>query len=432
MKELLSEWQAIKHDYKQEEFVSQLHSNKLLKDKKIVIFTESAETAANIYSILKDEYGDSVLYYSSGQKDELKDVIKYNYDPNQKEYEQEDKIKLLITTDVLAEGINLHRSNIIVNYDLPWNPTRVLQRVGRVNRVGTKHDKVYIFNFFPTSETDKQLGLENSIIAKIQAFHNALGEDAKYLSEEEEVESYNLRGEQLYRTLKSKETFNEDDEESPELKYISILRNIRDKKTDLYAKIAELPKKIRTAKDYDDISSDSLITFFRKGKLRKFCITKGDVSVEIPFDEAVKYFECEPNEKMKQLPNRYFDFPAKNKELFGHPIDTEPMMVRKGRSKMDKIVKDLKGLLNCPKYTQDEKVYLQTVINAFGNRKIADAIAKKLNNFFENEFDDIKLLAGIKSIVPDIYLYQDEKNKSEKTSQKREIVLSEFLYKKGE
>ena len=75
---------------------------------------------------------------------------------------------------------------------------------------------------------------------------------------------------------------------------------------------------------------------------------------------------------------------------------------------------------------------MQTVINAFGNRKIADAIAKKLNNFFENEFDDIKLLAGIKSIVPDIYLYQDEKNKSEKTSQKREIVLSEFLYKKGE
>ena len=432
LKELLSEWQSIKHDYKQEEFISQLHSNKLLKDKKIVIFTESAETAANLYNILKDEYGDSVLYYSSGQKDELKDVIKYNYDPNQKEYEQEDKIKLLITTDVLAEGINLHRSNIIVNYDLPWNPTRVLQRVGRVNRVGTKHDKVYIFNFFPTSETDKQLGLENSIIAKIQAFHNALGEDAKYLSEEEEVESYNLRGEQLYRTLKSKETFNEDDEESPELKYISILRNIRDKKTDLYAKIAELPKKIRTAKDYDDISSDSLITFFRKGKLRKFCITKGDASVEIPFDEAVKYFECEPNEKMKQLPKRYFDFLAKNKELFGQPIDTEPMMVRKGRSKMDKIVKDLKGLLNCPKYTQDEKVYLQTVINAFGNRKIADAIAKKLNNFFENEFDDIKLLAGIKSIVPDIYLYQDEKNKSEKTSQKREIVLSEFLYKKGE
>lgn len=70
---------------------------------------------------------------------------------------------------------------------------------------------------------------------------------------------------------------------------------------------------------------------------------------------------------------------------------------------------------------------MQTVINAFGNRKIADAIAKKLNNFFENEFDDIKLLAGIKSIVPDIYLYQDEKNKSEKTSQKERLCCPNFI-----
>lgn len=119
-------------------------------------------------------YGDKVLFYSTAKSDDLKDIIKYNYDPNQKEAYQVDDLKYLITTDVLSEGINLHRSNIIINYDLPWNPTRVLQRVGRVNRVGTKYDKVYIFNFFPTSETDKELGLKANIISKIQAFHNAL------------------------------------------------------------------------------------------------------------------------------------------------------------------------------------------------------------------------------------------------------------------
>lgn len=58
--------------------------------------------------------------------------------------------------DVLAEGINLHRSNIVLNYDLPWNSTRVLQRVGRVYRVGTAHEQVYIFNFFPTAQADAQ------------------------------------------------------------------------------------------------------------------------------------------------------------------------------------------------------------------------------------------------------------------------------------
>lgn len=88
---------------------------------------------------------------------------------------------------LMMHYINLHRSNIIINYDLPWNPTRVLQRVGRVNRVGTQHDKVYVFNIFPTAQSDAHLGLEDNIKGKIQAFHNTLGEDAKYLSDDEEL-----------------------------------------------------------------------------------------------------------------------------------------------------------------------------------------------------------------------------------------------------
>ena len=62
-----------------------------------------------------------------------RELIKKNYDPNSKI--KSDEIKILISTDVLAEGINLHRSNIVINYDLPWNPTKVLQRVGLMSLV---------------------------------------------------------------------------------------------------------------------------------------------------------------------------------------------------------------------------------------------------------------------------------------------------------
>lgn len=431
LKELLNDWRTIQHDYKQEKFVEELVNNKLLKDKKVVIFTESAETGENLSQVLTEIYGDKVLFYSSAKNENLKDHIKYNYDPNQKETEQLDDIKILITTDVLSEGINLHRSNIVINYDLPWNPTRVLQRVGRVNRVGTKHDKVYIFNFFPTSVADKELGLKESIIAKIQAFHNALGEDAKYLSDAEEVESFNLRGEQLYRTLNSTDAL-EDKEENPELKYLDLIREIRDKKTDLYVKIKDLPKKIRVARDYDKVTANSLITFFRKGKLRKFCITDGTISKEIPFDEAVLFFECSEKEQKKKLPELYFDFIEKNKSVFGQPIITETMMTaKKGHSKSDKIIKILKSL-DYSKYTQDEKAYIQTVINAFNSKNISEAIAKKLSGFLDKEFDDLKILAGIHTIVPDIYLHKNTNNKNDVTLQKREIVLSEFLYPRGE
>ena len=57
----------------------------------------------------------------------------------------------LITTKVLAEGINLHRSNLIVNYDVPWNATRLMQRIGRVNRIGSRAEQIYVYNFYPSA-----------------------------------------------------------------------------------------------------------------------------------------------------------------------------------------------------------------------------------------------------------------------------------------
>src|SRR5690606_17303438 len=151
---------------------------------------------------------------------------------------REDDVRILITTDVLAEGINLHRSNVVINYDLPWNPTRVLQRVGRVNRVGTKHDTVFVYNFFPTAQSDAHLGLEANVKAKIQAFHDTLGEDAKYLTDEEVVSTHEFFGERLYRTLNEKETYEAEEEEGPsELKYLKLLRDIRDNKPDLFERI---------------------------------------------------------------------------------------------------------------------------------------------------------------------------------------------------
>lgn len=197
----------------------------------------------------------------------------------------------------------------------------------------------------------------------------------------------------------------------------------------MYVKIAELPKKIRVAREYEKVFTDSLVTFFRKGKLRKFCITDGIESKEIPFDEAIRYFECEENEPKKKLSNVYFDYITKNKAVFGRPIETEPLMTRKGRSKMDVIVRDLKGLLNYPKYTSDEKAFIQSVINAFGTRQIPEAIAKRLTDFWNStDGDFIKILAGIKNIVPESYLNQDLQDKKLKKSSKREIILSEFVY----
>ncbi len=140
---------------------------------------------------------------------------------------------------MLAEGINLHRSNVLINYDLPWNPTRVLQRAGRVNRLGSNFQKVHIFNFFPTTQSDLHLGLEINITNKIQMFHNILGEDAKYLSDGEEFGS-----QELFNTLNSRSAYTgEEGEGDSELKYLEMMRKIRDEQPELFNRIKKTAKK---------------------------------------------------------------------------------------------------------------------------------------------------------------------------------------------
>ncbi|EPR77226.1 helicase, SNF2 family [Leifsonia rubra CMS 76R] len=86
-----------------------------------------------------------------------------------------DKYDILLTTDVLAEGVNLQQAGQIINYDLPWNPMRIVQRHGRVDRIGSKHDTVELGLFFPSDKLDKLLGLEATLERKLAQAEAAVG-----------------------------------------------------------------------------------------------------------------------------------------------------------------------------------------------------------------------------------------------------------------
>ena len=160
---------------------------------------------------------------------------------------KENDYQILISTDVLSQGVNLHRSNVVINYDIPWNPTRMMQRVGRIQRVDTKFDKVYTYNFFPAGQINKNIGLEEAAESKIAAFIEMLGNDSKLLTDEE------IKSHDLFSRLTSKETITgEDEEEDYELKYLTFLRDIRDNQKNLFNKIKRLPKKSRTARKHSE------------------------------------------------------------------------------------------------------------------------------------------------------------------------------------
>src|SRR4051812_17379651 len=89
-----------------------------------------------------------------------------------------DDFDIILTTDVLAEGVNLQQSRNIINYDLPWNPMRLVQRHGRIDRIGSPHPRVFLRTFFPDRELDRLLDLEHRVRRKLAQAAASVGVEA--------------------------------------------------------------------------------------------------------------------------------------------------------------------------------------------------------------------------------------------------------------
>ena len=431
LKEIRRIWKDIHVDPKLDQFVLELKTNKNLKKNKLVVFTESKETGDYVYERLIDEFPNEVIFYSSkgGRHTDTKltskhtisrGLIKENFDPNQKE--KSNDLRILITTDVLAEGINLHRSNTLINYDLPWNPTRVLQRSGRVNRLGSKHSDIFIYNFFPTTQSDAHLGLELNITNKIQMFHDILGEDARYLSDGEEIGS-----QELFDTLNNKKAYMAEDEDiDSELKYLEMMRKIRDKDPDLFEKIKCLPKKARsgfTAK----FESTQLVTFFRLGKLKKFYQNIDGQSDEVTFFDAAKLLECKPETERAKIPSKtYFHLLETNRAKFQFDSTLEDDDSTGGRSNMKYIETRLKdkAFKNFKQFTESDEEFISGVRNMIVQGSMAKKTAQSIKKDFELTLDPLQMFAILRKHIRSIAIDNTQQGRN---SVKREVILSGYL-----
>ncbi len=158
---------------------------------RVVIFTEALDTLRTLETYVR-QAGHRPLVVSAKDREDKQQQIVENFDANYPEKLQCDNYDVIITTEVLAEGVNLHRANVILNYDAPWNATRLMQRIGRVNRIGSKEHFVYVFNFYPSEDGEKIIKYLPKAYAKLQAFHTMFGEDNKVFSEMEELSEADL------------------------------------------------------------------------------------------------------------------------------------------------------------------------------------------------------------------------------------------------
>lgn len=234
LKALLDKWEQITKDPKLDKLKAFLDSKK--PEQKIVIFTEAKSSSEYLYTQLESTHlRGAILHIHSGNRDELESSIRANFDANYPENKQQNDKRVIITTDVLAEGVNLHRANIIINYDTPYNATRLMQRIGRINRIGTPHKQIHIYNFKPTHFNDHIININAIASQKIQSFHYTLGEDSAIYDESEEFDS-----KKLFKIVQEKEQ-----ETSKDTKYQNDLRDLYFNDKAEFARIKALPSKSR-------------------------------------------------------------------------------------------------------------------------------------------------------------------------------------------
>lgn len=299
LRDLHNDWKEIDEDPKLEVFISYL--NKVLFDKKInpeeklVVFSESKETTAYLEEKLKTEISRKIITVDSKSRKDKMPSIRANFDANFPLTEQSNEYDIVISTEVLAEGVNLHRANIIVNYDTPWNSTRLMQRIGRVNRIGSKAKEVHIFNFFPTAKVNNDIELEKKAIMKLQAFHAALGEDSQVYSPDEETQSFGIFDKAI------------EEEKDEKLIYLMLIREIREKNPELFKRIKNMPMRARVGRK-NKVLGNGTISFVRDIRRDAFLYVKhGNEIEELTFLETAKQFESTVEEQGLPLHEHHHD-----------------------------------------------------------------------------------------------------------------------------
>jgi hypothetical protein len=187
--------------------------------KKCLLFTQYMDTAEYLYKSLKEQLqkqGKKVSILTGKTPSEERDKIITAFAPKANKLQADilsGETDILISTDVLSEGQNLQDANYVINYDLPWNPMRIVQRVGRVDRIGSEYDLVTAAVFWPENALEENLGLVRRLEEKIAKISEAVGLESPILGEAENPKNFNA----LVRIARQDQTVLDDMERASEL-----------------------------------------------------------------------------------------------------------------------------------------------------------------------------------------------------------------------
>jgi superfamily II DNA/RNA helicase len=369
------------------EFIKDLLNKE--KNRKLLIFSEFADTADYLYEKLKAN-NIRVFKYTSADavKKENREIIKKNFDASAEN--QQNDYDVLVATDTIAEGFNLNRAGSIFNYDIPYNPTKVIQRVGRINRINKKlFDEIRIYNFFPTETGEKISRTKKISQLKISMFQALFGDDTKVLTKDEELESY------FADEFRKKDN----EEQNPENYYENLIYNLRDYEPELIKEVRELENRQRVLRKSKPNLSNNVIVYAKKGDESIFRLI--DDKLEFQTKSIVDYFKIFESKKDEKSFSASENFESKYRMILKNlfPKTFHTALDRGKKMSLDKL-----------------KISLETV-PAREHSYIKDLIK------VIEEFDDLP--GGYLKMIRQI----NKKNSEDKIKEIKKIITPEYINK---
>ena len=381
------------------------------KDRKLVVFSTFADTAEYVKEHLERD-GFRVLLYTGGASQIDRSIVKCNFDASCKPADQANDYDIIVATDALSEGFNLNRAGVIINYDIPYNPTRVVQRIGRINRINRKmFDNIYIYNFFPTD-----IGEENTLIKgistlKMLLINNIVGSDTKTLTPDETLQSY------------FKKRYDEADEENNDRSWDNEYRNIYHSikhNMDLIDEIHSIPERARIVRKGQ--KEACAISFAKRGDNTLFALAYPDVpkAVIVPADKVMDLFSATYEEKGYE----YDEELDKKFQILRDEIRKPHPKIRLDKRKSEALDNLQQLLAICPA----EKDYITDLIDVIKTYDdLSDGELKYLAALVVRKANAAEIVVDLKQKIPVHYIIQIKTRVEAIDSQAEIIMFTEDL-----
>lgn len=415
LKDIYDQWfgyEKIGDDPKYDEVKNKI--TRLLSEnpkRKIVVFSSFADTAEYVHDRLIDD-GYRVLIYTGKASRADRETVRQNFDASCPIDNQHNDYDIIIATDALSEGFNLNRAGVIINYDIPYNPTRVVQRIGRINRINKKmFDEIFILNFFPTDIGEQNTLIKGISTLKMLLINNIVGSDTRTLTPDETLQSY--------FKLQYEEANNENSEKSWDNAHRNIYNSIKNNMTLIDATLS-IPERARIVrKDQQEVCA---ISFAKRGNNTLFALASSDdnkAQIVAP-EKVLGLFRAEIEEKSFEYDQELDKKFAILRDEIKKPYSK--ISIDKRRSNAIKNLEQL--MMICP----SEKDYITDLIEVIKKYDdLSDGELKYLANLTVRPDNAADLISETKDKIPVHYIIQIKQKVESIDAQTETIMFTEDL-----